>query len=115
VRLWRSRRAGAGSGRGRARRLSRALEQLLERLAGAGFERAPSESLESLARRLRDARFEREPAPGSAPSRHTASVEPALLEAADLLERYAAHRYGDVGDWGGLERELGSWPGSLRA
>lgn len=114
VRLWRGRRAGPVRGASGPRNMARALERLLHRLARSGFERAPAESLESLARRLRGACHEGARAAVEAPALRAAGADPAYLEAADLLDRYAAHRYGDQGDWRGLERELASWPASPR-
>ena len=109
VRLWRGRRANASSARKSERRVSLALRRLLEKLAGEGFDLEASESLESLARRLRG---------DSAMTPSDAAVPPsvpvvetlALLDAADLLDRYAAHRYGDLGDWDSLALDLAAWP-----
>ncbi len=102
VRLVRGRVAGGRGDAARARRVSMALQAMLRRLADAGFVRAPGESLEGLARRLR--------APVDAGADGRRWPEPALLEAADLLDRYAALRYGDVGHRPSVEAALSRWP-----
>jgi len=86
----------------RARRMSKALRAMLQRLDESGFVRARGESLEGLARRLR--------APDAGAAAAKTWPEPAFLEAAELLDRYAALRYGDVGDGPGIESALSCWP-----
>ena len=88
------------------------LTRLEAALARRGEERAGSEPLEGFARRIRaggSAPAEGEPearARGERPEpkRRLPGVDAA--EAADLLERYAALRYGGVGDAGELERAV---------
>jgi len=107
VRLVRGRRLeGRAQAPGR-RQVSLSLRRLLEKLEGEGFDRDTAESLESLARRLRN---------GSAVDSDGARADETIawLEAADLLDRYAAHRYGDLGDWGSLVSDLAAWPAQER-
>jgi hypothetical protein len=80
----------------------RHLEALLERLGEGGLGRAEGESLESLARRTH-ARGHHFAAP------HLAPAAEGYAEAGELLRRYAALRYGDIGDHDGIRRDIETW------
>jgi hypothetical protein len=80
----------------------RHLEALLELLDEGGLGRAEGETLESLARRTH-ARGQHVAAPGVAPP------AAGYVEAGDLLRRYAALRYGDIGDHEGIRRDIETW------
>jgi len=75
------------------------LAELTQALAPWGVAREASETLEQLARRLVDTHLPAEQA----------------VDAAALLRRYAALRYGDVGDEADLDRDVGSFCQRLRA
>jgi hypothetical protein len=107
VRIARGRRARGARDARAAARISKALEGLLQRLSAAGFERDRGESLEALARRLR-APGDRVRGSGGLPG--VSPPDLALLDAAELLDRYAALRYGDVGDGASVEAALARWP-----
>ncbi len=102
VRLVQGRTEARGDEAAKARRVSLALQAMLRRLADAGFQREHGESLEGLARRLRG--------PGELGDDAATWPEPAFLEAAELLDRYAALRYGDVGHRPSVEAALTRWP-----
>jgi protein-glutamine gamma-glutamyltransferase len=74
-------------------------DTLSDRLARHGVRRATSETVEQLANRVDDA----------------SDLPPELQEAAELLRRYAALRYGGLGDHEGLDRDIGSWAGRVDA
>ena len=80
VRRFLQRRAAAGSHLTSASRPLPAFESLATALARAGWERVPSEPLERFARRVDSA------------------GEPWSAEVADALTRYAALRYGGIGE-----------------
>lgn len=98
---------GADADRRRAR-TSKALQALLGRLAEAGYPLDVGETLEGLARRLRSP--DASAAAGGVTPVEARWPEPAFFEAADLLDRYAALRYGDIGDAGRIESALAHWP-----
>ena len=79
------------------------LTELLDRLGARGLTRADSEPLESLARRLR------------AGSRSRARDADALGEAALLLRRYTALRYGGEGSPERLREDFLRWTGQFAA
>ena len=81
----RGRRARAAAGTAAIDRSLPCLERLIEALARRGVAHAPSETLDRLARRAADG---------------------GMAEAAALLAKYAALRYGGVGDESALVREM---------
>ncbi len=73
--------------------------KLLTSLSQAGFLRPADESLEAFARRLTSPRAEGGPAPLD------------LMAAGELIRRYAAFRYGEIGDEMELQRDVEVWLG----
>ena len=73
------------------------MKDLLNALAARGIVRTDSESLESLIRRLSD-QFD-----------HSSDSDPDLREAALLLSRYSALRYGDEGHEPSIRSEFERW------
>jgi len=76
------------------------IEALLGRLATGGLDRAEGETLEALSRRLHAAGAT-EPLPA-----------PALGQAGELLQRYAALRYGGIGNGVALRGDVERWLGA---
>lgn len=76
------------------------IEALLGRLAAGGLDRAEGETLEALSRRLRES--------GSV----VPLPAPALGEAGELLQRYAALRYGGIGNDAALRGDVERWLGT---